>query len=403
MMPLININYCYGCNVKITCPENKTYKVVIKDTEKILLTKNTTNGVVRLGRVYGENFAYIKNVNTYYIEYSVDIYFEDDLIYTETINLNNKNVKVVIESNALGDNIAWIEQISRFQEINNCNVFVFCLFKSLFEKVYTNLTFNDIESNNNKFVGLPCYDFECLNEFCSCYYASYNIGFSVAYSFTKNTNPTDPRKETLSKVASDILGIEYKEIRPKIFIENKKSNFNKKYVCIATHSTSLMKYWMNTEGWTKVCDFLQEKGYEVICIDKEHTIDNDGVIMTIPSNCIDKTGNLPLQDRITDLLNCEFFIGLGSGLSWLAWSLNKKVILISGFSAPYSEFYTTYRVINYDVCNSCWNEGNLFLLKDEQFKYRRSLCPKSKDFECSRSITADMVIEKIDSIINERR
>jgi hypothetical protein len=31
------------------------------------------------------------------------------------------------------------------------------------------------------------------------------------------------------------------------------------------------------------------------------------------------------------------------------------------------------------------------------------LCPKSKDFECSRSITADMVIEKIDSIINERR
>lgn len=396
MMPLISINYCYGCNVKITCPENKTYKVVLKDNDKNIITNEISNGIVRLGRVYGSDGIFIKSVYSYYIKYSVEIYFEDELIYTETINLNNKNVKIVIESSSLGDNIAWIEQISRFQEINNCNVFVYCPLKSLFEKVYTNLKFYDIEPNNdNKFVGLSCYDFECLNEFCSCYYATYGVGFSSTHNINPHTNPTNPRKETLAKVAADILGIEYKEVRSKIFIENEKPNFNKKYVCIATHSTSLMKYWMNTEGWTKICDYLNKIGYEVICIDKEKTIDYLGHNMVIPNNCIDKTGNLPLQDRITDLLNCEFFIGLGSGLSWLAWALNKKVILISGFSAPYSEFYTPYRVFNQNVCNSCWN--------DEEFFIQKAICVREKDFECSKSITADMVIEKIDSIINECR
>ena len=395
MMPLISINYCYGCNVKITCAENKTYKVLIKDSDKLLLTNEISNGVVRLGRVYGSDGMFIKTVYSYYTKYSVEVYLKEELIYTETIDLNGKNIKIVIESNSLGDNIAWIEQISRFQEINNCNVFVYCPLKSLFETVYTNLNFYDIEAKDNKFIGLSCYDFECLNEFCSCYYASYNVGFSSTFKINANTNPRNPRKETLSKVASDILGIEYKEQKPKISIENHNTNYNKKYVCIATHSTSLMKYWLNTEGWTKICNYLQEKGYDVICIDKEKTIDYEGYNMIIPNNCIDKTGNLPLQDRITDLLNCEFFIGLGSGLSWLAWSLNKKVILISGFSAPYSEFYTPYRVFNSNVCNSCWN--------DEEYFIEKTLCVREKDFECSKNITPEMVIEKIDIIINESR
>ena len=72
---------------------------------------------------------------------------------------------------------------------------------------------------------------------------------------------------------------------------------------------------------------------------------------TIPNNCLDKTGTIDLKERIQDLTNCDFFIGLGSGLSWLAWACKKPVILISGFSSPDSEFYTPYRVHNDKVCN----------------------------------------------------
>jgi len=50
------------------------------------------------------------------------------------------------------------------------------------------------------------------------------------------------------------------------------------------------------------------------------------------------------------LATCEFFIGLGSGLSWLAWACELPVVLISGFSEKWSETtLDTYRVINENV------------------------------------------------------
>ena len=92
--------------------------------------------------------------------------------------------------------------------------------------------------------------------------------------------------------------------------------------------------------------------------------------------------------------NCEFFIGLGSGLSWLAWACEKPVIMISGFSDPRSEFYTPYRVHNKNVCNSCWNDKTL------PFERGNWLwCPRNKNFECSKQITFEMVKEKIDNCI----
>src|SRR5260370_40322124 len=51
-----------------------------------------------------------------------------------------------------------------------------------------------------------------------------------------------------------------------------------------------------------------------------------------------------------------FFIGLGSGLSWLAWAAGTPVVMISGFSHPSTEFRTPYRVINFHSCNTCFND-----------------------------------------------
>jgi autotransporter strand-loop-strand O-heptosyltransferase len=143
-----------------------------------------------------------------------------------------------------------------------------------------------------------------------------------------------------------------------------------------------------------VVKYLQEKGYEVVCIDKYANFGSGKNFNKIPENATNKTGELPLQERITDLLHCEFFIGLGSGLSWLAWSLNKPVILISGFSKPMAEFDTPYRVFNENVCNGCWNDENL------KFDPSNWLwCPRNKNFECTKQITFQMVKEKIDLLI----
>ena len=102
-----------------------------------------------------------------------------------------------------------------------------------------------------------------------------------------------------------------------------------------------------------------------------------------------------LDQTIATINGCEFFMGLGSGLSWLAWSLNKHVVLKSGFSEPYSEFQIDCeRIHNKDVCNSCYNRHTF-----DPGKW--DLCPDNNDFVCTKSITPDMVKKSIDKIIKK--
>ena len=286
--------------------------------------------------------------------------------------LKNKNVKIIIDSNSLGDNIAWVGQVDRFQKVHNCNIYVYSKYNELFKDEYDNLNFDNELPN---------------------YYASYRLG----YYFKENWNNSIPKNSktiTLAQTASEILGLKYEEARPKISIKNKTNNYKKPYVCIATQSTSQCKYWNYKGGWEKVCEYLKSKGLDIVCIDKHSSFGVKNSMNSIPNGVIDKTGDIPLQERITDIYNCKFFIGLGSGLSWLAWGLNKPVVLISGFSNPISEFHTPYRVFNEKVCNSCWNDLD-YNFDPSNWKW----CPRNKNFECSTQITPEMVIEKINLLL----
>jgi autotransporter strand-loop-strand O-heptosyltransferase len=79
----------------------------------------------------------------------------------------------------------------------------------------------------------------------------------------------------------------------------------------------------------------------------------------IPQGAEDETGDKPLAERIRYLRHAAFFVGLSSGLSWLAWATGIPVVMISGFTHPINEFHTPYRVINYSACNSCWNDPRI--------------------------------------------
>ena len=71
------------------------------------------------------------------------------------------------------------------------------------------------------------------------------------------------------------------------------------------------------------------------------------------------------------------------------------VVLISGFSEPYSEFeIECERVHKNDVCNSCYNRH-----KFDPGKW--DWCPDNNDFICTKSITPDMVKKSIDKIIKK--
>lgn len=290
---------------------------------------------------------------------------------------SKKQILINCESSALGDNIAWMPYVDEYASENkNYQIHYKTNLSSLFEKEYANIKF--------------------INEKMPPSTYEKEIFLGLLLDDPKGYHKNHYTDIPLQQVASDILNLQYEEKKTKIHIKNKANNFNKKYVCISVQSTCQAKLWTQN-GWNKLVNYIKSLGYEVVCIDKYKQFGIEGHMNTIPDNCLDKTGNIDLNDRITDIYNCEFFIGLSSGLSWLAWALGKPVVMISGFTDPKNEFYTPYRVINKEVCNSCWN--------DKTCKFDRSdwlWCPRGKNFECSNSISFEMVKEKVDQLVKDK-
>ena len=114
-------------------------------------------------------------------------------------------------------------------------------------------------------------------------------------------------------------------------------------------------------------------------------------------NVIDHTGSYPLEQRINEINHCEFIITISTGLAWISWSLNKKVVMISGFTKPYCEFKEdNIRIINENVCNGCFNRVDI------DWK-EKDWCPDHKgterQFECTKKITPKMVKDEIKKLI----
>lgn len=308
----------------------------------------------------------------YFIHWLIEIHNKKtDKKQSFEFNLKNKRVKIVNQSPSLGDCIAWTPYIIEFQKTHQCII-----------DFYTPYT--EILSNNDENINILEYHKKNNAE---NYYASYELGY---YYGDLSKTFKDVRNQNLQEIAANILGLNYKEIIPEIKIKDKNRKIPDKYVCISTASTSGCKHWQRKNGWQDVVDYLNNLGYKVVVIQKQALNYMD---LTGLNNVIHPQTN-DIQEAISWLINAEFFIGIGSGISWLSWALNKKVILISGFSKSFAEFNTPYRVINNSVCNGCWNDIN--------FKFDAgnwNWCPKNKNFECSKEISFEMVKEKIDKII----
>ena len=211
-------------------------------------------------------------------------------------------------------------------------------------------------------------------------YAMYKLG----WFYNENKEPVLPNTIPLQKAATNILGLEYKEIKPRI---THKSNEVGSYITIATNSTAGCKFWTR-EAWQEVINYLHDQGYLVINTSKEsNPFDNcQGLLDT------------SMEYTIDSIANSKFFIGLSSGLSWLAWALNKEVIMISNFTDEDHEF-KCHRVMNKSVCHGCWNDPQYTFDKGDW-----NWCPvhkgTEKQFECHTSITPDMVIEQIKKLLS---
>lgn len=228
------------------------------------------------------------------------------------------------------------------------------------------------------------------------YYATYSMGLFFDDKDCVH-QPCDFRHVGPHRTAGYILGVDPTEAPPRIALADDSRPLAEPYVCIAVQSTTQAKYWNNPTGWREIVRFLKEHGYRVVCIDQKPTHGDRLIWNHIPNGAEDETGERPLAERARWLKHAEFFVGLSSGLSWLAWTTQTPVVMISGFTHPLNEFATPYRVVNYHTCNSCWNDPH------HRFDHKDFMwCPRHKDtprqFECTRLITVEQVKTVIRSI-----
>lgn len=364
-IPTFNINFVNGPFVEIKNIPNKKFNVYFIDKEKNILEH------------YGEikNNNWIKANKSYFINWKILI-TDDENTYEYNLDLSNSKVYIALDSKSLGDTLAWFPYVEEFRKKHNCRIICSTFWNNLFKEQYSEIEFIKPGENVS---GLT---------------AMYTIGwFYDGDKPNLNKHPKEFKDQPLQKTASDILGLDYKEIKSKIKL-NKDIIDREKIISIAIHSTAQAKYWNNSDGWQQVVNYLKEKGYKILLLSQEE----DGYMGNNHPIGIEQFPKGPIENIIEILQKSTLFIGIGSGLSWLSLATNTPTAIISGFSEPYTEFQNgAIRISSPDnVCTGCFNK---FKLNAGDWNW----CPihkgTNRQFECSKSITSDFVIKCISPFI----
>jgi len=350
----IIVSYIDGPRVEIKGDIFKEYLVeFLDDKNNIIFSSTITNNM------------WTSSSKKYFIKWKIKV----DGVTVEELNLKSKVVLISFESKSIGDTIAWAPYVVEFQKKHNCVVVL---------STFHNEWFKGLEPYKNILFVTPGTTINCD--------ALYRIGYfkgSEGKWDDLDRYPTQLNTLPLQQTATDILGLEYKEINHGIKFNLKKRPIQNKYIVIAPESTTGCKEWVY-ENWVQVVKYLKEKNYEVVMLtNKPYYIEG-------ANNVSGKGWN----EVFNYLYHSEFLIGLSSGLSWCNWALDKTTVMISGFSEAFNEFNKNNIRISNNICIKCWNDPEMvFDMGDWDW------CPvykgTSKQHICQKSITVEQVINKL--------
>ena len=355
----------FNCGLRLDVPAGN-FRVRISDFDSGIIFFDRDISDVRL-----------ISVEKYFIRWQVEIFRDGKKIFMHTLDLSGQKVLVVFnEKCGLGDTLANLPFAEEFRKTFNCRVVI-------------SLPENLRGLAKNLYPALKQVDKIDFKTYAT-YYLMINFG-----DFP--TVPADVRNAPLNKVASVILGLN--AIAPKpIFKPTEGRICVEPYVCIGVQASTPKKGWLYPSGWKIIVDYLKSLGYRVFCIDKEKFQRDGKYSVTIPNNAENFTGDFSIMERANMLYHAEFFIGLSSGLAWLANTVNCPVVMICGFSQDWHEFYAPYRVANRLVCNGCFS--------DIRVRAFENFCPYQKntarELECQKKISPRQVINAIERLIIDK-
>lgn len=363
----ILFDFNYGARVYL--PEGKWHVILMDDDSGNILFSCDSEG------------GWVTSNKKYYVRFRIQVFHQGETlpVLDETLEMKDKPVVIFFPTGTLGDLLGWFHYAERFRQLHRCQLE--CVMGQeiidLLSAQYPEITFSTKDALRTE------------NP-----YASWYIG--LFFKGDTSHQPVDFRKVGFHRNAGYILGVDPRECAPRLKLDAERK-IAEPYVCIAVQSTTQAKYWNNGHGWAEVVAHLKSLGYRVLCIDRQAHHGQGFVWNHIPHGAEDFTGNIPLQERVDLLRHASFFIGLASGLSWLAWAAGIPVVLISGFSLPNSEFHTPWRVFSSHGCNGCWDDTSV------DFDHKDFLwCPHHRDtprqYECTRLITGRQVTGMVDRL-----
>jgi len=367
----IRFDFQDGCRISLPHGE---WHAEIRDvaTQTLLFAQANTGGLVSSSKKY-------------FVPFSLRVSRNGVTVLDHELDLTDRDILIDMHLGGIGDHLAWMGHVEAFAQAHRCHVH--CLVRPGLSELFVGANPRLSITEDQSILDRP-------------FYARYKV-LIFFNDINRDHQPTDYRQVGLAVSGAYILGLPAKERLPSIRLAEGGRPIAEPYVCIATQATGHNKYWNNPYGWSNLVKHLKEKGYRVICIDRDRVAGNGTIWHHIPYGAEDMTGALPLSERARWLAHADFFVGLSSGLSWLAWASGCPVVMISGFTEPFNEFETPYRIINRHVCNSCSNDVTI---EFERVNYM--WCPRhantERDFECTKMISYEQVAQTVDRLIAER-
>jgi len=357
--PIMNVVIPSKVTISQHFVENPFLEIKGESNSDFLIKFFDENGICHYENTIKSNH-WVKLNRSYYTKWTTKVWENGELIYENTLDYTDKRVYIALDSEALGDQISWMPFIFEFQKKHKCHVIVSTFKNSLFD--YPELAFVTPGTVVNNIYGM----------------------YKIGWFYDSNREPKIPNTIPLQKAACNILGLEYKELKPRINFVLKKRQFDYKYVTIVTNSSMGCKF-LPKETWQEIIDYLISKGYKVINVSKERNSFN---------NC-EQIEDISIENTMHIIYHSEFTITISSGLGWLAWALGKQTVLVANFTEEGHEWLENcIRITNTNVCHACWNNPN-FRFSASDWNW----CPINKNtpnqFICHKSISSNMVIQRI--------